>query len=128
MKAFTKSPITLLLVGICTIGAIVSNGMIAYFIYRSFIEVPLVPWYDVFCKCIICDLAICFIPLPGGSGVSELSFNSLLGSLFTEGALFWGVLIWRVFTYYLHILLGGIMLLVGIIFPKIKKHIRKKAN
>lgn len=127
IKAFTKSPITIILVGLCTLGAILSNGMIAYFIYRSFIEVPIVAWYDVFCKCIICDLAICIIPLPGGSGVSELSFNSLLGSLFTEGALFWGILIWRIFTYYLHILLGGVLLILEIIIPKAKKH-KKKAK
>lgn len=121
LKQFTKSPITLILVAICTLGAILSNGLIAYFIYRSFVEVPIVMWYDIFCKCIICELAICFIPLPGGSGFSELSFNSLLGSIFPEGALFWGILIWRVFTYYLHIALGGVLLLLEIILPKSKK-------
>lgn len=122
LKAFTKSPITIILVGLCTLGALLSNGLIAYFIYRAFTETPITTWYDVFCKCIICDLAICCIPLPGGSGVSELSFNSLLGSLFSQGVLFWGVLIWRIFTYYLHIVLGGILLLLEIIIPKIKKH------
>lgn len=122
IKAFTKSPITLIIVGLCTLGAILSNGLIAYFIYRAFVEIPTVMWYDVFCKCIICDLAICFIPLPGGSGVSELSFNALLGSLFTEGTRFWGILFWRVLTYYLHILLGGTILILGIIIPKSKKY------
>lgn len=121
MKAFVKSPITISLVTLCTLGAILSNGMIAYFIYRAFVEVPLVSWYDVLCKCLICDLAICIIPLPGGSGVSELSFNSLLGSLFGEGTLFWGILIWRIFTYYLHIALGGILLVLDLLIPKRKK-------
>lgn len=131
MKAFVKSPITIILVTLCTLGALITNGMIAYFIYRAFVEVPLVSWQDVLCKCIICDLAICIIPLPGGSGVSELSFNSLLGSLFEEGALFWGILIWRVLTYYLHIALGGILLILDLIIPKrkAKKHIlTKKTN
>ena len=125
MKAFIKSPITIIFVAICTLGAIVSNGLIAYFIYASFTEVATVAWYDIFCKCIICELAICFIPLPGGAGVSELSFNSLLGGLFPEGALFWGILLWRIFTYYLHILLGGILLLLEYLIPKKR---RKKRN
>jgi len=125
MKAFIKSPFTILLVAICTVGALFSNGSIAYFIYRAFVETPVVDLYDIFCKCIICDLAICIIPLPGGSGVSELSFNALVGSLFGEGARFWGILIWRVFTYYLHIVLGGIILIFGIILPKSKKHKNK---
>lgn len=126
MKAFIKSPFTIMLVGICTLGAIISNGLIAYFIYISFSEVATVAWYDIFCKCIICELAICFIPLPGGAGVSELSFNSLLGTLFPEGALFWGILIWRIFTYYLHILLGGILLLIDYLIPKKRK--KKRAE
>ena len=86
-----------------------------------FAEVPQVSWWDIVCGCIICDLATGFIPLPGGSGAQELSFNALLGSIFPEGSLFWAVLFWRILTYYMYILQGAIYLLISSIYNKFKK-------
>jgi hypothetical protein len=69
-------------------------------------------------------VATTFFPMPGGSGAQELSFNSLLGSLFPDGTLFWGILFWRILTYYMYIFQGGIVLIVDTISSK-KQH--KKA-
>ena len=46
---------------------------------------------------VMIEMAASFIPIPGGSGVSELSFTALFASLFTEGTLFWALIIWRFF-------------------------------
>ena len=118
IKSFAKSPGTIISVFISSLGSLISNALIAYFIYISFTEAPIVSWWDIVCKCFICDLAVCFVPLPGGTGATELSFNSLLGSLFTEGTLFWGILIWRFLTYYLYIIQGAIVLLLDMFHSK----------
>lgn len=118
IKSFAKSPGTIISVFVASLGSLVSNALIAYFIYISFTAVPVVSWWDIVCKCFICDLAVCFVPLPGGTGASELSFNSLLGSLFTEGTLFWGILIWRFLTYYLYIIQGAIVLILDMFHSK----------
>lgn len=123
IKSFAKSPATIISVFIASLGSLISNALIAYFIYISFTAVPIVSWWDIVCKCFICDLAVCFVPLPGGTGASELSFNSLLGSLFTEGTLFWGILIWRFLTYYLYIIQGAIVLILDMFHSK--KHHNK---
>lgn len=121
IKTFAKSPLTIIEVFVVSVGSLISNALIAYFIYISFESNPVVSWWDIVCKCCICDLAVCFFPLPGGSGATELSFNALLGSLFTEGTLFWGILIWRFLTYYLYIIQGAIVL-IGDFFSGKKKH------
>lgn len=126
MKTFAKNPLTLISVLISSLASIISNALIAYFIYVSFEANPIVSWWDIVCKCLICELAVSFVPLPGGSGATELSFNALLGSLFTKGTLFWGILIWRALTYYLYIIQGLIILLIDV-FNKKKKD-RKSRN
>lgn len=128
IKSFAKNPITVISEIIVTTLAIISNALIAYFIYSAFVPIPEVSWWDIVCKCCICELAVCFVPLPGGSGAQELSFNSLLGALFPEGTLFWGILFWRVLTYYLHILQGGIVLIGDSIFSKRKKNRQNNTN
>ena len=55
---------------------------------------------------IMIDVAASFNPLPGGAGVSELSFTALFASLFTEGTLFWALILWRFMSYYIYIIQG----------------------
>ena len=119
IKTFAKNPLTVLGLFLASLGSLLTNALIAYFIYISFSANPTVSWWDIVCKCFICDLAVCFIPLPGGSGATELSFNALLGSLFAEsGTLFWGILIWRFLTYYLYIIQGAIILFLDMFKSK----------
>ena len=122
IKSFAKNPITVISEIFVTICSIVTNSLIAYFILLAFTETPAVSWWDILCMCCICDIATSLIPLPGGSGAQELSFNALLGALFPEGTLFWGILFWRILTYYIHILQGGCILIVDMIAGRIKTH------
>lgn len=118
IKSFAKKPLTILSEILVTMCSIITNALIAYFIYLAFVDVPAVSWWDIVCCCCICELAVCFFPMPGGSGAQELSFNALLGSLFPEGTLFWGILFWRILTYYLYIVQGGIILLLDALIRK----------
>jgi len=128
IKSFAKSPLTIISMFIVTALSTISNALIAYYVYISFVDVPIVSAFEIVCKCLICELAVCFVPLPGGSGASEISFNAMLGSLFPEGTLFWGILIWRILTYYAYIIHGAIALIIGYFTSKFKKRPKTEEN
>ena len=52
------------------------------------------------------DMASGFIPLPGGTGMSELSFTALFASILDGSVMFWALLMWRFMSYYIYILQG----------------------
>lgn len=69
-------------------------------------------WFELLMLQVICDLAIGFIPLPGGAGTAELSFAVLFSAYFTQQGIFvWAMLFWRVFTYYGYLIQGALLLL-----------------
>lgn len=51
-----------------------------------------------------------FVPIPGGTGGLEYGFMDFFGVFITGGLLSSSMLIWRLITYYLGILVGGITL------------------
>lgn len=120
LKETFKNPVIIISQILITMAGIVANSLIAFFIYLTFVPAPTVEWWEIVCKCCLCDLTACFIPLPGGSGAQEISFSALLGSLFPEGSFFWGVLFWRILTYYLYIGQGAILLVSDAVINKIK--------
>ena len=59
-------------------------------------------------KFIICQMAAVVIPLPGGTGIMEISFLALFGvsSLVGQINIVWALVAWRLLTYYLTIVQG----------------------
>lgn len=55
--------------------------------------------------------AIYFIPTPGNSGAAEGTFFVVFSALST-GYVFWAMLVWRLFSYYIYIIMGLIIYLV----------------
>ena len=51
-----------------------------------------------------------FVPIPGGSGGIEYSFYLIFGGIVKKSLLSPTVLVWRFFTYYLGVLVGGVAL------------------
>ena len=123
IKTFVKNPSTVIGEILATMGSMICNSSIAFFILIAFTSSPAFSWWDILCSCFICDMATAFIPLPGGSGAQEISFNALLGSLFPEGTLFWGVLLWRILTYYMYLLLG-----MGVVISNMFHHKKLKLD
>ena len=71
-------------------------------------------WLEIVALTIVCDLAVSFVPIPGGAGMAELSFSTLFASLFTftTGSVAgWAVLLWRILTYYIYLLQGILVML-----------------
>ena len=66
------------------------------------------------------NAAISFVPTPGNAGAAEGSFYLVFSSL-SSGYTFWAMLVWRFFSYYLFIALGGLTYLeLGLDKKKLK--------
>ncbi|MBO5310385.1 MAG: flippase-like domain-containing protein [Clostridia bacterium] len=64
-------------------------------------------YWQIFLFGVMIDMAASFIPLPGGTGVSELSFTSLFAVLISPSSMLtWALLIWRFLTYYITLIQG----------------------
>ena len=59
---------------------------------------------------VLVDLAASFFPLPGGTGMNEISFSAMFAPFFGSVGTFWAMLIWRFFSYYIFLLQGIIIL------------------
>ena len=61
--------------------------------------------------------AVYFVPTPGNAGAAEGTFYAIFSAL-SSGYVFWAMLIWRFFSYYAYIILGGITYLLMYIEKK----------
>ncbi|MBO5910404.1 MAG: flippase-like domain-containing protein, partial [Clostridia bacterium] len=84
---------------------------VLFFVYSAFNGVDMSIYLQLLSISVIIELACHSIPLPGGSGLAELSFSTIFASLFDSGVLFWALIIWRIITYYTYLFSGlGIIL------------------
>ncbi len=79
---------------------------IPYFVFCMFHGFEGGQYFHFFVMAILVDLAASFFPLPGGTGMSEVSYSAMFGAYFSGGVLFWALLMWRFMTYYIYLLLG----------------------
>ncbi len=83
---------------------------IPYFIYKIFpfeeaAGYPMGDYGTFFIYTAMIDLASSFIPLPGGTGMNEITFSFLFSS-YLGGNTFWALLLWRFCSYYFYLLQG----------------------
>lgn len=74
-----------------------------YFIFKPFSWIDL---WRLLSIAVVIQLSFGVNPLPGGSGVAELSFYAVFGFLLDGGLVFWALIIWRILTYYIYLLIG----------------------
>lgn len=111
IKFYIKSPIMLLEMIFVSLAYFLLLYTIPYVIYLGFGGAPdVMVWLKIFFGSLMVDLAAGFIPLPGGSGVAELSFTAMFTASF-GGASFWALLLWRAVTYYGFVVQGLLMIL-----------------
>lgn len=63
-------------------------------------------------------MAVSFIPIPGTVGASELGFSILLGSIFTSNLIGVALILWRGISYYLGLVICGVLTLMIYMFDK----------
>lgn len=73
-------------------------------------------WGEIYSLCVICYTSVTMLPTPGNSGGAELSFRSIFATYLQGGKLFWGIMSWRLFSYYLSIFVGLVLIIGQSIF------------
>ena len=79
---------------------------IPFFIYLMFGGTNVALWPNMLVLAVMIELAASFIPLPGGTGMNEISFTVMFAPYFTGGTIFWALLLWRFMSYYIYLLQG----------------------
>lgn len=107
IKAFTTNIFYVIFQILLAVGEIILSGLLTYFIYLAFIPTATVSASTIISITLLCNLAVCFIPMPGGTGAVEISFMAVFGALFnSKGSASWATITYRVFTYYVILLMG----------------------
>ena len=110
------------------------RSMLQGFVYSAlyFISLYLVPYCsirmcgfhsinvgEIFALCVICYTSVTLIPTPGNSGGAELSFRSIFRSYLSGGLLFWGMMSWRLLSFYSYIIVGIILIIIQQVYKLI---------
>ena len=106
MREYVKNPKDFFIEFLSALLRIVVVYSLPFFIYCVFSGFTSGLYFKFFVMGVLVDLASSFIPLPGGSGMNEVSFSLMFGLYFEAGPLFWAMLLWRFFTYYAYLLIG----------------------
>lgn len=75
---------------------------------------------EVIYNFVILEIIISIIPLPCGTFIYEWLFSLLFGSIFFDGYIMWGVLIFRLFDYFIYYLIFGVVKIGECFYKKIK--------
>ena len=129
-----------LLIGLIVACAIqlLATASVPFFVTMAFSSVEFAStaegfryWLDTVMRFYIVFLAASYIPLPGGTGMTEVAFVAMFGSDLLMGTtnIVWGFLAWRILTYYLLIAQGIILIIVdAIVGASHKRKIQKQEN
>lgn len=85
-------------------------------------------WFELLTLCVICYTSVTLLPTPGNSGGAELSFRSVFASFLSGGVLFWGMLAWRLVSYYLSIMVGLVLIICQQLYKFTERSKIERAN
>ena len=106
MRQYAKSPRDLIIILLTYFVKLCATYILPYLVYAMYNGFDSSLFFDFFEMSVLIDLAAGFFPLPGGTGMSELSFSAMFGAYFSGGTLFWALITWRIFSYYFYLLQG----------------------
>lgn len=121
-----KSKLSILISFICSLCYFIALYSIPYFTVRLSGNHN-IHWGQMVNYCVICYASITLLPTPGNAGGAELSFRSIFESYLSGGLLFWGMLSWRILSYYTFIVFGLILIILQHVRRFIKLRKDKKA-
>lgn len=108
MKQYAKSPKDFLILTFLSIAKNVINYSMPFFIAKFFDSgVEGAMYIKLFVMSILVDLSSSFFPLPGGTGMNEISFSKAFEMVMgTTNTLVWVLLLWRFCSYYFYLVQG----------------------
>lgn len=83
---------------------------ITYMVYRAFGNTGITFWQIIPTQAFLL-LIMTFIPTPGSGLGAEGGFYLLFNSIFKEGSINMSILFWRIYTFYLPIIIGALFLI-----------------
>jgi uncharacterized protein (TIRG00374 family) len=83
---------------------------ITYFVYRAW-NLKKYNFFQTATLQIMVYMAVSFVPLPGAAGASEIGFHALMKPVFGHHLVNYGLILWRLITYYFGLILSVILLL-----------------
>lgn len=93
---------------------------ITYFVYLA-LGFSNASYIDIISIQALLYMAVSFIPTPGTVGASEGGFYLLFKVFFANNVLIYAIILWRIISYYLKLVLSGMVTLVDYILRKNKK-------
>lgn len=122
MKQYAKSPKDFLVLLNINILVFFLRYSIPFFVVGIFVPHMGAEYFiRLMVMSVLVDLSASFFPMPGGTGMSEISFTAAFGGVIesfraagyiseSSGILIWVLLIWRFFSYYIFLLQGVVIL------------------
>jgi len=122
MKQYAKSPRDFIVLVISSLAKTVLYFSIPYFILKFF--VPTLGgdiYFKMLIMSVLVDLAASFFPLPGGAGMTEISFSAAFASIIAPLNLsvnpgVWVMIMWRFCSFYFFLLQGVSILAYDVAF------------
>ncbi len=108
MKQYARSPKDFTVMLTISLLRMIANYSIPFFVVKLFMPgLDNSMYLNMFVMSMLVDLSSSFFPLPGGTGMNEISFTAAFASVIGEGnILVWVLLVWRFFSYYVYLLQG----------------------
>ncbi|MBR3276237.1 MAG: flippase-like domain-containing protein [Eubacterium sp.] len=97
---------------------------VTYFVYRAFGLSGINPFLIMLLQSVV-SLCVDMLPIPGGMGISEFLFAIIFNTIFTEALVMPGLVLSRGISYYIQLLLCGIITLFAYAIPS---RIKEKKN
>ncbi|MDD3397516.1 MAG: lysylphosphatidylglycerol synthase transmembrane domain-containing protein [Clostridia bacterium] len=112
IRNLVKSKKTFFSLLLSTLIYILLVSSIPFFVYCAMVgSLDFSMWPIIVLLGILIDMASSFVPLPGGSGVSEISFAAMFSVIFTSSAILtWALILWKIMTYYIYLVQGIIII------------------
>ena len=115
VKLLTKKPAVSGSVFLMSLLSNVLMSSIPYFVLKAFGGD--IDFIECFLLTISVEAAVYFAPTPGNSGVAEGTFYVVFSRLST-GYVFWAMMLWRLFSYYIYIIVGPLIYLSNYLSKK----------
>ena len=116
----TRNPLDLFIQILLGTGQLMIQMVVTYFIYRGFL-LEGATFGQIITLALMLYISASYTPLPGASGAQEGGFALYYGMVFPDGIRFMALLLWRFFTYYMSLIIGGIATVVGVAAPGERK-------
>jgi len=120
IKYFNSYPVIFFSVFFLSIIDMLCLASIPFFVYKSFGGVSF-SWLFIMVSTMYVISSSLLAPTPGTSGAAEASFYTIFYKIITGGLVFYGLITWRILTFYSFLLIGILLLIYESFFKKKSK-------